>query len=242
MRNIKIIIAYDGTNYYGWQKQKDVLTIQAVIEKKLLKIFQEKIKLIGSSRTDAKVHANEQVANFITNSQIPTLSIKNALNSLLSDDILIKKVEEVSLDFHARYKTKTKIYEYKIIKNFSPFYRNYAYFIPYQLNLKKMKKAAKYLIGKHNFQSFTVTSDSAKNKFCEIKKIIFKENKEFIIFQIEATRFLHKMVRLIMGTLIKVGKEKIKPEDVKKILIFSDKKLIGAPAPAYGLYLQKIKY
>lgn len=245
MRNIKLIIEYDGTNYLGWQIQPKGDTIQGVIEEKLKRITGEDIHLIGSGRTDAGVHALGQVANFKTNSRIDILSLKKALNSLLPKDIVIKKVEEVDLNFNARKDVKSKVYEYRILNQDTPsaFLRAYAWHIPYKINWNEIKKATQILIGEHDFSSFRSAGSKVKNNIRKILRAEWKKGQEgLILFEIEASGFLKQMVRSIIGTLIEVGKTKIDAQEFKNILESRDRRKAGPTAPAHGLFLKEVKY
>lgn len=252
MRNLKLTIEYDGTNYAGWQIQirKDAKTqrhpptIQGTIEKVLSKILQEKIKLIGSGRTDAGVHALCQVANFKTNSNITLKKLKIALNGLLPDDIKVSRVEKVSLNFHSRFDAKAKLYRYTILNRTypSPHFQNLAYFYPYPLNVRLMQEAARLLLGKHNFKSFQASGSPERNPIKTIKKLKITKDKDFIHIEIEADGFLYNMARNIVGTLIEIGRGRLNKESLKKILKASDRKLAGPTAPACGLYLCAVKY
>ncbi len=245
MRNIKLIIEYDGTNYQGWQKQSKGETIQGVIEEKLKKITSEDIHLIGSGRTDAGVHALGQVANFKTNSNIDIYSLQRALNSLLPKDIVIKKVEEVELDFNARKNAKSKLYEYRILNQElpSPFLRTYAWHIPYKLNWIEIRRATQIIIGEHDFSSFRSAGSAVKNSIRKIFRAEWKKGKEgLILFEVEANGFLKQMVRSIVGTLVEVGRGKINSEEFKIILESKDRSKAGPTAPACGLFLKGVKY
>ena len=165
MRNIKLVIEYDGTNYHGWQIQPNAVSIQETIEDRLQKITQEEIRLIAAGRTDAGVHAIEQVANFSTKSQLDLSNIQRGLNSMLPPDIVIKEISDAEQDFHARYSAKNKIYRYVILnRRFpSPLYRNFSWFMPFKLNIKEMKEAAQCLIGEHDFSSFKASRCNSNN-------------------------------------------------------------------------------
>lgn len=257
MRNIKLTIEYDGTDYCGWQIQKrgaklktqSKKSIQETIEKALGKILKEKIKLIGSGRTDSGVHALAQVANFKTRSEMKPLEFKAALNSNLPKDIRIKNVKEVDLNFHSRFQAKSKLYRYRILNKKVPsvFTRNYSHFVPYSLDWKTMRREAKTLVGSHNFSSFQAKSFKAKDKkernpFRTIKKLrVSKEDSEILI-DIESNGFLYNMVRNIVGTLIEVGRGKLREGAVKEILEKKNRKFAGPTAPAKGLCLVKVRY
>ena len=266
MRNIKLTIEYDGTNYAGWQiqnsRQASVFnrqrkTIQEVIEKTLQKILQGKIRLIASGRTDAGVHAQAQVANFKTNSKILLGKLQKALNALLPEDIAITKDVEVSPDFHARFAVKSKIYRYTILNRRwrSALLKDKVYFYPYPLNINLMRKASRCLLGRHDFKSFCASGSDTKNTVRTIKRLTVRklpcqlsavscQPKDFslIVIDIEANGFLYNMVRNIVGTLIEVGRGKFQKGTVKKILLAKNRKLAGPTAPAKGLLLVRVKY
>ncbi|MCM8795261.1 MAG: tRNA pseudouridine(38-40) synthase TruA [Candidatus Omnitrophica bacterium] len=246
MRNLKLEIEYDGTNYCGWQVQKRAKkpSIQEVIEKTLHKIIQEKVKLIGSGRTDSGVHALGQVANFKTKSNIPLKKLQYALNSNLPSDIVIKKIKEEKPNFHSRFSAKTKLYRYTILNRKYPSVslRNFVYFSPYPLDIKIMRKESRILLGRHNFRSFSSSDKKTKNMLRTIKKISIVKIKDLIYIDIEADGFLYNMVRNIVGTLIELGRKKLPPGSMKKILYAYDRKGAGPTAPAKGLCLLKVRY
>ena len=246
MRNLKFEIEYDGTNYCGWQVQNSrrKKSIQEVIEKALRKILQEKVKLIASGRTDAGVHAIGQVTNFKTRSAISIAKLQWALNGNLPDDIRIRKIEEVNLNFHSRFQAKSKVYRYTILNRpySSVFYRTTAYFYPYPLDIKLMRKEAGVLLGKHNFRSFQAADKKERRPIRTIRDMRVKKDKEFIHLDIEADGFLYNMVRNIAGTLIEIGRGKFTPGYIKKILSLRDRKFAGPTAPAKGLRLIKVNF
>ncbi len=245
MRNIKLLIEYDGTNYLGWQVQPKGPTIQGMLGDKIKLLTGESIQLFGSGRTDAGVHALGQVAHFKTQSRMDLCSMQRALNSLLPRDIVIQKIEEVEEGFHARKHAKSKIYEYRILNRSlrSAFHRGYVWHIPQKLNLTQMKKATQCLIGEHDFSAFRTVGSSTRTT---VRRVIQSEWKRgrggFIRFEIEANGFLKQMVRSIVGTLVEVGKGKINPEEFQKILTSKDRKKAGPTAPAHGLFLEEVKY
>lgn len=250
VRNIKLTIEYDGTAFNGWQIQaKGFRTVQGEIKSTLERICKEKIILIGSGRTDTGVHAQGQVANFKTTSRISVENLKKALNFNLPEDIAISKVEEVPLNFHAQFSAKTKTYRYTILNRdyHSPHGRHLAYFYPYKLNLKSMKEEAKNLIGRKDFKSFQTNNGDdkrgrAKSAVRHMKRIDVKKNGNLITFDIEADGFLYKMVRTIVGTLLKIGNGSMPKGSLKKILTKKDRKFAGIPAKACGLTLLEVKY
>lgn len=247
MRNIKLEIEYDGTNYCGWQVQvrnKRKISIQETLEKTLQKILQEKIRLIVSGRTDAGVHALGQVANFKTNSSIPAWKLQKALNSSLPDDIVIAKAEEAGLDFHSRFDVKSKVYRYTILNRAYPaaLLKNSVHFYPYTLNIKLMQDESRFLLGRHNFKSFQASAKIERNPVKTIKKIKIARDKDLVYIDIEGDGFLHKMVRNIVGTLIEIGRGRFSGGSLKKILYLKNRKLAGPTVPAQGLCLLKVRY
>lgn len=244
MRNIKLTIQYDGTNYHGWQRQKNALSIQKIIEDNLGRILNHKVTLYASGRTDAGVHALGQVGNFHTTSKLTPDVIKKALNSMLPQDIVITESVEVEEKFHARYQAKSRVYQY-LIWNYkipSPFFRRYSWFVATKLDLVKMQEAGSLLIGRHDFSSFQGANRTESSPIRKIIKIEIKNIGRFLIFTIEADSFLRHMVRNIVGTLVEVGKGKLSLDDFKKIIISKDRTKAGPAAPAHGLFLREVKY
>lgn len=244
MKNIKLLLEYDGSNYCGWQRQKNGVSIEETVETAIKKIALEDIKLIGSSRTDAKVHAKGQAANFYTSSSIPVERLPYAINSKLPWDITVVDAIEVPMEFHSRYSCKGKKYSYKILnrKFPSPLLRNYACYCPFDLDLKAMKAAAKCFLGTNDFSAFRSTGSSVKTSVRTIKNVELLKDNDMIIMYIEADGFLYNMVRIIAGTLIEVGMGKIPYENIPAIIYGKDRKLAGKTAPPQGLCLEKIYY
>lgn len=245
MRNIKLDIEYDGTDYFGWQIQKRKPTVQGEITRVLERILKEKVRLIGASRTDSGVHALGQVANFKTgNEKMTTDRLNKALNSLLPSDIVIKEVMEVPHNFHARYSAKSKIYCYQILNRSFPsvLEGGFSWHIPGPLDWKKVRVASKYFVGKYDFSPFSVIGSSRKSKQCTVKDFKIRKEKNLYILQIEADYFLYKMVRRIVGVLIEVGRGKIEPEYISLLLHGKAATLRAQTAPPQGLFLIKVKY
>jgi len=245
VRNIKLLIEYDGANYLGWQVQKKGPTIQGMIEEKLKMLTGEGIRLTGSGRTDAGAHAFGQVAHFKTRSDMAPQSFQRALNSLLPPDIVIKGVMEAREDFHARKQARSKVYEYRILNGpiRSAFFRGYAWHIPQKLDWEEVKRATRKLIGEHDFSSFRSTGTPTKTAVREVFRAEWKKGGDGLMhFEIEATGFLKQMVRAIVGTLSEVGKGKIGAEEFERILESKDREKAGPTAPALGLFLKEVKY
>lgn len=244
MKRIKLTIAYDGTNYCGWQIQPNGITIEEVLNKALSKMVGEEILVIGASRTDSGVHAMGNVAVFDTNTTIPAEKIAVALNQRLPEDIVITKSEEVPLDFHPRYCDCSKTYEYHIINTRIPIptKRLTNYFVSYVLDIEKMRQAASYLVGEHDFVSFCNVRTDVENTVRTITALDILTNGNEITIRITGNGFLYNMVRIIVGTLIRVGRGFYEPEKVKDILEAKDRKAAGVTAPPHGLMLVEIKY
>lgn len=248
MRNIKLILEYDGSEFSGFQLQPNHNTIQEALEKALSKFFNKPMKIASASgRTDAGVHARYQVVNFKTNRKEEVSKIQRGLNFHLPKSISIRKAEEVSSRFHSRFSAKSKTYEYCVWNDpaRSPFWEKYANHIPYFLNLAKMRQAAKYFLGKHDFRAFCATGkpeDQKKDKVRNIKKLVIKKEGPLLRFQITADGFLHYMVRNIVGTLLEVGRGKLVLDQIPKILNSKDRRQAPATAPAKGLALIDVTY
>jgi len=242
MRNIKITIEFDGTNYNGWQIQPGRPTIQGEIERALNKLVQQEIKIIGAGRTDTGVHALNQVANFLTESQLPLIVFQKGLNRFLPLDIRILKVEAVPLAFNARYDAKYRKYRYHLSTRKRAINRLYSSYCKYPLNFTVMQAAIPYLMGKHDFRSFCKLNTALKNFDCEIFSIILRQLADEIVLEIVANRFLHHTVRIIMGTLIDIGRERRPPHLMYDILQARDRKMAGKTAPPQGLFLVEVGY
>ena len=246
MRNIKLIIEYDGKNFNGWQKQPNKLNIQGEIEEVIKSITgDESINLIASGRTDAGVHSLGQTANFKTeNDKIPIEKFAIAINSRLKKSIVIKSAEEVDERFHSRYSVKSKTYRYIIdnSENGSAIYRGLEYHMPIKLNIDEMNKAIKYFEGEHDFKGFKASGTSSKSSVRTIYKAEIKVQDEKIYVELTGNGFLYNMVRIIVGTLVDVGLGKINAEDIPEIIEAKDRKRAGKTLPAHGLYLVKVEY
>lgn len=244
MRNIKLIIEYNGKGFNGWQKQPNKLNIQGEIERAIGELTNEEINLIASGRTDAGVHSFGQTANFYTNSKIPIEKFAIAINSKLKKTIVIKSAEEVDEKFHSRYSVHNKRYRY-IINNSeqgTAIYKDLEYHMPVKLNVDKMKKAIKYFEGKHDFSAFKASGTSSKSSVREIYKAEIIDKDEKIYIELTGNGFLYNMVRIIAGTLVDVGLGKIEPEDIPKIIESKKRENAGKTLPPHGLYLMEVNY
>lgn len=243
-KRIKLTIAYDGTNYCGWQVQPNGITVEEVINKALCKLTGEDIAVIGASRTDSGVHALGNVAVFDSATSIPPERIAMALNQRLPDDIVIVKSEEVAPDFHPRYCDCEKTYEYHIINTRTPIptKRLTNYFVSYDLDVERMQQAADYLVGEHDFVSFCNVRTQVEDTVRTVTELEVLREGEEITIRIRGNGFLYNMVRIIVGTLVRVGRGFYTPEKVKEILEAKDRKAAGVTAPAHGLMLVEIRY
>ena len=244
MKRVKLTVAYDGTNYCGWQVQPNGITVQEVLNQCLSEFTGENIETIGASRTDAGVHALGNVAVFDTEMRMPGDKFSFALNQRLPEDIRIQKSEEVDADFHPRYVKSQKTYEYRILNcRFRiPTERFYSHFTYIPLDVDKMKEAASYLIGEHDFKSFCGTGAQVKTTVRTVKEIQIEKSGDRITIRITGEGFLYNMVRIIAGTLMDIGGGLYPPEKMKEILEAKDRKKAGPTAPARGLTLMKIQY
>ena len=244
MKRVKLTVAYDGTNYCGWQVQPNGITVQEVLNQCLSEFTGENIETIGASRTDAGVHALGNVAVFDTEMRMPGDKFSFALNQRLPEDIRIQKSEEVDADFHPRYVKSQKTYEYRILNcRFPiPIERFYSHFTYIPLDVDKMKEAASYLIGEHDFKSFCGTGAQVKTTVRTVKEIQIEKSGDRITIRITGEGFLYNMVRIIAGTLMDIGGGLYPPEKMKEILEAKDRKKAGPTAPARGLTLMKIQY
>ena len=241
-KNYKLLIQYDGTDYSGWQMQANDITIQQKISDAIRTIIKEDVNLIGSGRTDAGVHALGQVANFKTEKVIEPYSFKYSLNSILPNDISIIELKEADENFHSRFDAKKRSYIYLITKIKSPFYFKYSYHYKGNIDCQKINKLAKPLLGEKDFSSFSKKNSEIENKNCNIYNIHFKETKIFIVAIVEANRFLHGMVRAIIGTLLFTQKNNFDEEFLSSIIQAKDRKAAKEAVPAKGLFLFKVKY
>ena len=270
MRRIKLVVAYDGTNYSGWQIQPRAKTIEAVLDEAIYCLTGEKVHVIGASRTDAGVHAMGNVAVFDTESKIPGEKFAFALNRFLPDDVAIQSSREVSPDFHPRHCDTKKTYRYRILNTKMPVpqLRNYAWHVDIPVNIARMRQAAGYLVGEHDFKSFCCVKTQAESTVRTIYDIIItadyrnnnnrskdkacdnfedtEQTKEIgdgeIVIEITGNGFLYNMVRIIAGTLIQVGKGRFEPNQVEKMLLAEDRTMAGQTAPPQGLTLMNIEY
>ena len=244
MKRVRLIVSYDGTNYCGWQIQNNGITVEEVLNHALTDLCQEEIAVIGASRTDSGVHALGNVAVFDTNSRIPGEKFSFALNQRLPDDIRIQQSDEVADDWHPRFQDTVKTYEYCFLNRRipDPMRRLYSYFIYYPMDVENMQKAADYLIGEHDFKSFCTPRTQVRSTVRTIYDLTLTKEGDEIRMRITGNGFLYNMVRIIAGTLARVGTGLYTPERVKEILEAKDRNVSGPKAPPQGLTLISIAY
>lgn len=244
MKRIMLTVAYDGTNYHGWQVQPNGETIEGVLNRCLSDFLQEKIEVIGASRTDSGVHARCNIAVFDTDTGIPPEKLAYALNARLPQDIKIQGSKEVDGSFHPRHCDSRKTYEYRIYN--APFpmptARWYHYFTYVPLHVGKMQEAAKYLVGEHDFKSFCSTGSQAENTVRTLYEVKVVQEKEEITIRVSGNGFLYNMVRIIAGTLMEVGKGVWEPEHIGAVLTAKNREAAGPTAPACGLTLVNYEF
>ena len=243
-RNIRLVIAYKGTHYAGWQIQKNAITVEATVKAAIKKVTGEDTTVYGAGRTDAGVHALGQTANFFTDSSIPAERFAPALNANLPGDIRIVASEQVSETFHSRFCAKGKIYSYRIDTGevYNPLFSDLAWHLRYPLNIDKMIAASRCLIGEHDFRCFMASGSSVKDTVRTIEAIDIKEQDQFIILTFKGDGFLYHMVRIIVGTLSEIGMGMREVDEMPSILALRDRLKAGKTAPAKGLIMEKVIY
>lgn len=244
MQNIKLIVSYDGTRYYGWQKQDDVISIQEELEKACKQLFKQEVSIKGAGRTDAGVHALGQCASFMVDTPVPMERVPLVLNRMLPSDIVVTSAEKVTSRFHAQYSAKNKTYRYQIVNAEYPIpqMRNYADFVHIPLNVEAMNKGAQYFLGTHDFEAFCASRNTTRTTTRTIHYIKITKNKEIITFEVCGNGFLYNMVRIMVGTLIQVGTGKIKPVAISQILLSKNRQKAGRTVPACGLTMCSVEY
>jgi tRNA pseudouridine38-40 synthase len=242
MREIKLVIEYDGTNFVGWQTQPNGRSVQEEITKVLDQVLQEPISLIGAGRTDSGVHARGQVAGFRTKSSLGVGSMHSALNGILSDDIYVRSVEEAPAGFHARYDARERFYRYFIVLTPSAIGRMYHWYVKYDLNVQAMNTAARQILGDQDFESFCKYEAEVNHYRCTVTRSEWVQRGDELIYEIRANRFLHGMVRALVGTMVDVGRGYTPVEDFAAILGAKDRRKSGMAAPPHGLFLEEVAY
>ncbi|MBN1998804.1 tRNA pseudouridine(38-40) synthase TruA [candidate division KSB1 bacterium] len=242
MRKIKLVIEYDGTDFCGWQSQPGVRTVQDVLEKVLFLLTQESIRTISAGRTDSGVHARGQVVHFVTEKSMHPEVFQRGGNAYLPSDIRILDAEEVDERFHARYSAKKRTYSYTICFKPKAISRQYAWFVPYPLEVQKMCRACSVILGEHNFKSFCKANSPVINHVCHIYHAEWKAIADGSIFVITANRFLHNMVRILVSAFVELGKNRFTMRNFRDVIEAMDRTCAPATAPPYGLVLEKVEY
>ncbi len=244
MKRIKLTVAYDGTDYCGWQIQKNGVTVEEVLNRALSRLIGDRVTVIGASRTDAGVHAQGNVAVFDTDTRIPAERIAYAVNALLPEDVVVVSSGEVPAGWHPRKCVSVKTYEYRILnREFpDPVRRRDTYFVPFQLDLDRMRQAAEYLKGEHDFKSFCSAQTTVEDTVRTIYALDIRKEEDFITILVRGNGFLYNMVRIIAGTLAGVGRGYFEPRDVARMLEEKDRTKAGVTAPPQGLTLVGIEY
>lgn len=242
MREVKLVIEYDGTNFVGWQTQANGRSVQEEITKVLDQVLQEPISLIGAGRTDAGVHARGQVAGFRTKSTLGLGSLHSALNGILPDDIYVKSVEEAPPGFHARYDAKERLYRYFIVLTPSAIGRMYHWYVKYDLNVEAMNTIARQVRGDQDFESFCKYEAEVNHYRCTVTHSEWYQRGDELHYEIRANRFLHGMVRALVGTMVDVGRGYTPVDEFTGILEARDRRKAGMAAPPHGLFLEEVVY
>ena len=244
MRNLKLTLAYDGTEFSGWQIQPEVPTVQGTLKTALEKLLNHPVNVTGSGRTDAGVHARGQVANVETIRSIDTGAVLRGVNALLPPAIRVWQVEEVAPEFHARRSARSKTYEYRIWRQHivSPFHCRYVYAFPYEMDVEAIDEASRTFLGTHDFTSFCATATVVENRVRTVFESEWRRESEEWTFTIRGSGFLQYMVRTIVGTLLYVGTGKLQPTDILSILEHRDRRRAGPCVPARGLHLVRVDY
>jgi tRNA pseudouridine38-40 synthase len=235
-------IGYNGSNYHGWQNQKNAIGVQQIVEDALSKLLREETAIVGSGRTDTGVHCVQQFFHADIQQHFNPMDLVHKLNSFLPRDIVIRSIIQVKGDAHARYDAVERTYQYKITRIKDPLMVGYAYYFFRDLDLPTMQLASSFLVGEHDFECFSKVKTDVNHFMCNIKQASWNQKGDLLIFTISANRFLRGMVRAIVGTLLDVGNKKITLDDFKKILKSKDRKKAGMNAPPEGLYLTHVKY
>jgi len=244
-KNFKLTIEYDGGGFHGWQRQQSDRTVQGVIETAIAAMTGQKVTLIGSGRTDAGVHALGQTANFLCETELTATIFERGLNSLLPEDVIIRRCSPADESFHARFNAKSKIYQYRILNRSIPAAvgRCYCWFIRKRLDSSALRAAAAHIVGRHDFKAFEGAGSPRSSTIREVLRAEWqKSGPDHLVFEIEADGFLRFMVRNLVGTLVQAGLGKITPDDFSGILLSADRKQAGATAPPQGLFLMEVKY
>lgn len=237
-----MILEYDGTSYHGWQRQENSLSIQQVVEEALKRLTGKKIGVVAAGRTDTGVHARQQVVHFQLPGDLPAEKVRMGLNAHLPADIVVKQAEEAPENFHARFDARKRTYHYYLLFEPTAIYRNFCWQVFYRLRREMLEQLAELLVGEHDFGAFSRVNIEAKNKICRVYESRWFREGDFLVYRIVANRFLHGMVRSIVGTMVDVARGRFTIEQFRHIFQSKDRNLAGTAAPPQGLFLQEIQY
>lgn len=241
-RNIKLTIEYDGTDFVGWQRQPNGRSVQQVLEEGVHQVTQEKVNLVGAGRTDSGVHARGQAANFYSRSALSVSELYRAINGVVPDDVIIHSVEDVEEKFSARYSAKEREYRYYIAMKPSAINRKYTWRLNYDLDVSIMNDVSKKILGTHDFRSFCKSESTVDHFTCTVFHAGWFREASTLIFDIRANRFLHGMVRALVGTMVNVGRGYTPAEKFEEIMLAKDRTKAGQAAPPQGLFLERVIY
>jgi tRNA pseudouridine38-40 synthase len=243
LMNFKLVLQYDGTDFSGWQKQPKLRTIQEELERALSKLFDDEIAVVAAGRTDAGVHAAGQVVSFASDKARSLASIHAGLNSLLPESVSVTSVQRAKADFNARFDAVTRHYRYQIVRRNEALRSRYAWCEQTKLNVQDMQTCSRAIIGEHDFQSFCSTDAEVNHYHCFVKRAVWRyAGPNLLVFTIAADRFLYNMVRILVGTMVEVGRERFTPADFLRMLKSKDRRSAGLTAPAKGLCLTQVDY
>lgn len=242
MRNIKITIEYDGTSFNGWQYQPHHRSVQGELQRAVKQITSETVTVEGAGRTDTGVHARGQVGNFKIEKAIELADLMKGVNAVLPDDVRIREMHEVDMNFHARFSAKERRYKYYLVQRPIAIGRQYHWYYPHSLDFELMQRSCDILIGQKNFRSFCLSQAEVNHHICEVRKAEWSERDGIKIFEIHANRFLHNMVRTIVGTYVNLGRGRITFDELVGIMEKEDRRAAGFAAPPEGLFLEEVVY
>ncbi|RMF61954.1 MAG: tRNA pseudouridine(38-40) synthase TruA [Calditrichaeota bacterium] len=242
VRNIKLVVEYEGTRYHGWQHQENAVTVQQKLEEAIFRLSGERVRTTAAGRTDAGVHARGQVVNFHLKKQLPLYKIEMGLNAHLPEDIVVKEAEDVAMDFNARFSAKQRIYHYYITTERTAIHRHFCWQVFFPFEKELLQPMAEMIIGEHDFGAFSRKEVQSDHKRCIVYESRWWKEGDFWIFRIAANRFLHGMVRTLVGTMIDVARGRFSKEEFVDIFHSRDRCQAGPAAPAKGLVLEEVKF
>ena len=242
MRTIRLTIEYDGRAYVGWQRQRNGVSVQEELERSLAQVLQQGTKVVGAGRTDSGVHARGQVVHFKTRNLMPVRQIRKGLNAVLPRDIVVREAEEVEAGFHARHSAKERAYRYYVSTVPTALNRERCWVVFPKLHVSPMRECAEFVKGAHDFASFAKKGSVRDSSMCSVKSARWIRQGPLLVFEIRANRFLHGMVRSLVGTMVEVGRGRRTVDEFKRVLDARDRKLAGPAAPAQGLVLEEVLY